>query len=316
MNDKDLENLEATTDAPAPELEADVKEEPEVTADDTPVEPDMTDMPDSSGNKPDDGVSKVKAVMQKLGIMKKDEPEAKGDPIPDEFIAFAKNEGWDDETIENFASELSDDELIDLISQMSEVEEELEEAPAKEEAKPNQPSNPETDQDKVIAELKEELATIKSQIEDSKKASTAQQEQQMLATANQMFDEAAKDFEVFGKTSELLRFPAGSKKGELVPNSPAMKARSEVFTKAMAFMNLGESFEDSMKNAMLWYKGANLERDVHRKVIKDLKKHETKLSAKRSGKETVTQYDNEEERQAAVVREAARRAGVKGQFDL
>jgi hypothetical protein len=90
-----------------------------------------------------------------------------------------------------------------------------------------------------------------------------------------------------------------------------MVARAEVWDKAVPFIQSGIPVKDAMEIALTWYKGAHLEKDVQRNMIKDLKKHEKKLSAKRSGKETVRTYENEEERQAEVVREAARKAGVK-----
>jgi hypothetical protein len=71
------------------------------------------------------------------------------------------------------------------------------------------------------------------------------------------------------------------------------------------------SVKDAMDTALDTYKGRNLEVDVKRSIVKDLKRNSKKLSAKRSGKETVKTFENEEDRRANVVIEAARKKGIE-----
>ena len=251
------------------------------------------------------------------------EKEEEGTDIPDSFTNACLEQGWTEEEIKEFASDLDDAALLELIPEILVTEEKQEKSePGKVQAKQEvkakaadgtakqEPTNEE------LAEVKKELAEIKKQIGDATKERTAKDEAILVETINQVFDEASKEFEIFGKTEELLKYPAGPKKGQVVSTSPAMVARKEVWAKAFPFVQSGIPTKDAMDIALTWYKGAHLEKDVQRRMIKDLKKHEKKLSAKRSGKETVKVFESEEERQAEVVREAARKLGVKGKYGL
>lgn len=315
-NDQDI-NLKA--EDPALEHEGDVKEpeskEPEK------FEPDLKTMPDGEGKEPDDGADVVRKLMEERGLIDGKEPEGEdeGDLIPDIFVQAALEQGWKDEQIVKFAENLTDEQLIAEAAKLSEIEDygaEPGEDPAKHEGEPRPPQDSkESDEssDKVsaleakIASLEEKLGKI-GELSDERALETER------AVVNKMFDEAGEELEVFGKTESLMRYPAGPKKGQIVPNDPAFKARSEVYDKASVFMKAGLPVHEAMQVALDWYKGAHLEANVHKKVVKDLKKHEKKLSARRSGKETVPSYEDEEDRKAAVVRDAARRAGVKGDF--
>jgi len=320
MSDKEFNSYIAEAPEPAVELEGDVKEKTEVKEADVKID----DTPNSSGEKEDDGgeiVSKIKREV--LGEPEPKESEKEGDDIPDAFTNACLKQGWSEEEIKEFASDLDDAALLSLIPEMLDKEEKQEKSePGKVQAKQedktkaagktvkDDPTNEE------LTIVKKELAEIKERMGIVDKERTAKEEETMVQTVNQVFDEAGKDFEIFGKTEELLRYPAGPKKGQFVPTSPAMTARNDVWDKAVPFIEKGIPVKDAMDIALTWYKGANLEKDVQRNMIKDLKKHEKKLSAKRSGKETVKTYENEEERQAEVVREAARKAGIKGKYDI
>ena len=310
--DKKLDKFIAGVDDPAPEHEGDVKEGADkkdvVDAKDKDI--------DSSGKEVDDGAGVVKKLMTKIGIGKKGadtDDDDGGKDIPDAFTNFARAQGWSDEDIAAFAAQLSDEELLELTTGIEDEEEEEEEPEKKKKKEDKKTDKQVSDEEKKLLERIEKLEKT---LEESTKQRKAQDEQTILETANKAFDEAGKEFEIFGKTEELPRFPAGPHKGELVPTSAAFKARSEVWNKAVAFINLGATVQEAMDDAVTWYKGKNLEKDIHRKIVKDLKGHEKKLSAKRTGKETVKQYEDEDERKADVVREAARRAGIKGHFDI
>jgi hypothetical protein len=278
-------------------------------------------MPDGEGKEPDDGADVVRKLMQDRGLIEGKEPESKdqGDLIPDAFTQAALEQGWTNEQIVEFAENLTDEQLVAEAVKLSEIEDddaEPGEGPAKHEGEPQPPQDSkefDESSDKVaaleakIAGLEEKLGKI-GELSDERALETER------TVVNKMFDEVGEEFKVFGKTESLMRYPAGPKKGQIVPNDPAFKARSEVYDKASVFMKAGLPVHEAMQVALDWYKGAHLEADVHNKVVKDLKRHEKKLSARRSGKETVPTYEDEEDRKAAVVREAARRAGVKGDF--
>jgi hypothetical protein len=309
----------ASAPEPAEKLEGDVKEKEEER-----LEVKVDDVPNSSGEKEESGaevVTKIqKEVLGDTGSETK-EKEEEGTGIPDAFTNACLEQGWTEDEIKEFASDLDDVALLELIPELLGKEEKQEKSePGKVQAKQEVKAKAADDTAKKeaaneeLAAIKKELAAIKESIGEADKERTTKEEEAMVQTVNQVFDEASEKFEIFGKTEELLKYPAGPKKGQLVPTSPSMAARKEVWAKAAPFIQSGIPVKDAMEIALTWYKGANLEKDVQRNLIKDLKKHETKLSAKRSGKETVRTFESEEERQAEVVREAARKAGIKGKY--
>ena len=320
MADKETEfnSYVASAPEPAEELEGDVKEKVEEK-----LEVKVDDVPNSSGEKEESGEEVVAKIQREvLGESDPKEKEEDGTDIPDAFTNACLEQGWTEDEIKEFASDLDDAALLSLIPELLATEGEKQEKsePGKVQAKQEAKAKAADDTAKKeatneeLAEIKKELAAIKESIGEADKERTTKEEEAMVQTVNQVFDEASKEFEIFGKTDELLKYPAGPKKGQFVPTSPAMSARREVWEKAFPFVQSGIPTKDAMEIALTWYKGAHLEKDVHRRVIKDLKKHEKKLSAKRSGKETVRTFESEEERQAEVVREAARKAGIKGKY--
>jgi hypothetical protein len=321
MADKNnLENYIENAPDPAPKVEGEVKEEQS--------EQEVAEVktPTSYGEEDVDGSKIVKKLMRDAGIAVEGGTEEAAEKdgskldIPDEFTDVAIAQGWTEKEIIDFADGIDNEMLLALIPQMvedfdepevkSDTQKNLEAGSSKKEPpeKTAEPANAE------VAALKKDIAELKEQLKKDKEEKDAQEDAAILDAINQKFDEVGKEFKIFGKTDEILKYPAGPRKGQYVSTSPEMKARNEVFAKAYPFIQAGLSVEEAMDIALTWYKGKNLEQEVHRKVIKDLKGRESKLSAKRSGKETVKVYEDEEERKAAVVREAAKRAGVKGEF--
>ena len=332
MSDKEFNSYIDNADTPATELEGDVKEKEEIKEEVKEADVKIDDVPNSSGEKEEDGAEVVAKIKREvLGEPDPKEKDEEGNDIPDAFTNACLEQGWTEDEIREFAADLDDVALLSLIPELSGKEEKQDKSePGKVQAKQDagrtssaevktkaaddtakkEPTNEE------LTIVKKELAEIKEMIGKRDKERSVQEEEVMIQTVNQVFDEANEKFEIFGKTEELLKYPAGPKKGQLVPTSPAMVARTEVWEKAAPFIQSGIPVKDAMDIALTWYKGANLEKDVQRNMIKDLKKHEKKLSAKRSGKETVKTYESEEERQAEVVREGARKAGIKGKYGI
>ena len=321
MSETDFNSYIDTAPDPSPELEGDVKEVDTKEVDTKTLDVKIDDVPTSSGEKEEDGAAVVSKIKREVLGEADPEDNEEGTDIPDAFTNACLEQGWSEEEIKEFASDLDDAALLELIPELIEQDgwqekSELDKGQAKQEGKPKppvesakiEPTNAE------LAAVKKELAEIKERIGEVDKERSEKENVAMMQTINQAFDEASKEFEIFGKTEELLKYPAGPKKGQLVPTSTAMAARSEVWDKVVPFIQAGIPVKDAMDIALTWYKGKNLEKDVQRNMIKDLKKHEKKLSAKRSGKETVRVYESEEERQAEVVREAARKAGIKGKY--
>ncbi len=326
MSDKEFQSYTASAPDPAPELEGGVKEIPEQKLEPTSTssaEVKIDDVPNSSGEKEESGEEVVAKIQREvLGQPDPNKKEEDGTDIPDSFTNACLEQGWTEDEIKEFAADLDDAALLELIPELSNKEEKQEklepgEVQVKQEGKPKPPGKPANEPtNEELTIVKKELAEIKEMIGKADKERTVREETVLVETVNQVFDEASKDFKIFGKTEELLKYPAGPKKGQFVPMSTAMVARKEVWEKAFPFIQSGIPTKDAMEIALTWYKGAHLEKDVQRNLIKDLKKQSTKLSAKRSGKETVKVFESEEERQAEVVIEAARKAGVKGKYGL
>jgi len=271
--------------------------------------------------KKDDGPGVVAKLMKKLGVGKVDDEPGESDDediesedIPDEFTEVALKNGWTESDIIEFAVDHSNDELIEMIPFLSAEDETVSEEDAqKAAAKKEQETGDKKseagskDESEAVEKLREEF---QKEIADLKKDREKQSQAAMVETVDKAFDEANEKFGVFGKTDELPKFPAGPKKGQFIPTSPAYKARSEVIEIAYKLMQAGTPVKDAMSNALTWYKGKHLDKDVERKYIEKLKRNEKKLSAKRQGKETQKTYENEEDRGADVVRGLARKAGV------
>ena len=136
------------------------------------------------------------------------EPEdEKGDVVPEVFSEAALKVGWDEEMIQKFASDYSDDELIDMIPHLG-VENQEKETVSQEQAKESeQPDksvalDKETDVNKLREQLKEELkkeleaefGDLKQSLNQAKEERKAQTLADMERQANGVFDDVSKDF--------------------------------------------------------------------------------------------------------------------------
>jgi len=212
--------------------------------------------------------------------------------IPDAFSEAAEKEGWDAATIIKHATEGNNGKPFtnaELIEQIPHLQKQVE-------------TETKTEKTGSTEEKKQEFEEL--QVERQK-----QKDLNIWNTANKVFDEASKVFPVFGLTKDLPVFPAGENKGELIPTSPQFKARSEVFGQAIVNMQAGQNIDKSMANALYWYKGKNLEKDVERNVIKDLKKHEEQLSGSRVAKTVKKQYDSKRDEDIDYIRSLQRAQG-------
>ena len=303
-----------------PEIEAPVVETPieEEIKEDVKVEegakeePKVEEVPD----KEDEKKGVVQGIMDKLGIGKSEEPkvvEEEEKSFPPEFLTAARSAGMTDNEIKEY-SVYSDEDLKELIPFLAKEEPQQESAPADEPTKA-QETPPILEKDEAFQLMKEEMnkrvSALESQLKAVSEEKTASDQQKFETQVNDAFDKASEKFEVFGKTEELPTFPAGPRKGELIPTSPAYKARGAVLEVAGALLKGGMSVKEAMDTALDTFKGRNLEVDVKRSIVKDLRRSSKKLSAKRSGKETVKTFDNEEDRKENVVIEAARKRGIE-----
>jgi len=245
--------------------------------------------------------------------------------IPDEFSAAAEADGWSVDELIEFASTRTDDELLEeaakIKAALAAKDAVAAEPKADKEKEKEQPEKVQLDAatlpktpeelnalvdklvtEKVAAAYQEQIKEISEDVKSYK----ADIEQKKLVDdwnrLNNVIDKFGKEFKQFGKLDDLPVYPSGSMKGQLVQTSPEFKARSELYSYAIPWLNAGQSIDESMANALATYKGKYLEKDVERKHIKRLKDHEQQLSGPRFAKDLKKTYSNEREEGIDVVR--------------
>jgi len=252
--------------------------------------------------------------------------------ISTEFLEVAEQAGFTTDQINQLAEDYSPEELKELTELLLEFDDEEEEE-AEEET--NKTVAKEEPKELVLTEeIKEELKPFIEQIQkayeeklkeslvplEDVKSRLVQQEAEKAyreaydnqCYADELFDAISKDFPVFGQTKELMVYPEDHPKaGELVPMGQTYKARATVYDKAVSYQDkLGLSWKDAMDEAVSWYKGKYGEQEVQKKVVKNLKKNEKRLSPKRTSKETTQVFASEHEMKLAAIAEAKRKAGI------
>jgi len=252
----------------------------------------------------------LQKIKNKLTGNKEKEETSKEEAIPDNFSAAARDAGWSDEDIVEFASGYKNEELEDMIQFLVDGEEVEEDEEVEEKPKEEVKEVKEEKKDDEVAKLRAELDSIKKALEEGKATEKKNETKAMGDQAESFLDKASESFEVFGKAKELPKFPDG----RLIPNSPQYKARAELLGHALKFYTMGEGWPSALENALTMYKGKHLEKDIERRVIQNLKRNSKKLSPDRQGKITEKKYVDETAREADVVVQAARKAGLK-KFD-
>ena len=226
-----------------------------------------------------------------------------GKEVPSEFLEAAKADGWSTADIAEFSADKTDEELLELIPHLTgEEEEEIAETEEPEKDEPETPQELNQDiealkssiRDELRKELLAEYGPKLDVLDDFRAENEVRQKLEVFETANQLMDEASKDNPIFGTFEDIPRFAAGPREGEPIPTSPEYKARREVFNLAISLMSSGRSqdVKDAMSDALAWHRGKYGQKQMERKVIRNLKQHEKKLSGARTGKETKKEFDS------------------------
>ena len=231
--------------------------------------------------------------------------------LPIGFAEATHELGWDDDEIIEFAKDYSLEELEEMIpfligedsEESDETSEQDKDTKDKEvpEKKTDKKKDEDSQEDERIQKLLDRIEALEKAQGKSKEAEKEQETVNLVNRASQMFDEASEELEVFGKTEDLPKFPDGS----IIPSSPQMKARSQVWETAWLLKEAGMDFDKAMSISLNSYKGENLKKEIHKKVIKDLKNKEKRLGGKRTSHETVTESLSGPD----VIRQVARKHG-------
>ena len=245
------------------------------------------------------------------------DPELAGTDIPDEFSEAAEAYGMTAEQIQEFANTRNNEELLELVPVFKDmgngsVDDKVVDDKVVDD-KDKLGVDDETVKnimEKITKDLSEKFGVSLEEIQEFKKSQQNQASQLQYNRACEKFDEAAKEFPVFGKTDELPKFTTGKLAGRPVPTSPAMKARLEVSKYADGFIGMGQSIDEAMENGLATYRGKHLTKEIERNLIKDLKRHEQKLSGSRTGKEVKRKFTDSREEMIDEIRQLQRAAGV------
>mgnify|MGYP001571359994 CR=1 FL=1 len=256
-------------------------------------------------------------------------PELSGTDIPDAFSDAAEKAGMAPADIIQFADAHSNEELLELIPALLEANKSEDVVADKvgdikdkvvTEVKEDKGDDEATDKidpdivtaitEKISKQLEEKFGATLKDIETFKAHQEEQSTLKAVETVSKKFDEAFKEFPVFGETSKLPKFPSGKLAGQLVPTNPAVKARMEVLKYADAFMKMGANIDNAMDDALATYKGKHLTKEMERKLVKDLKGRESKLSGARTGKETTKKYSDTREEIIDEIRQMQQAQGL------
>ena len=208
--------------------------------------------------------------------------EELGEEISDEFVTAARQMNWSDEDTKEFANDFTNEQLKEMIpSLLGEDSAKADETSDKTGETESETTETEVEDSQDGEALKEALNRI-AVLEEKQGISETESKETEKANFNQrasdLFDEASKEFEVFGKTDDLPKFPHN---GQVIPTSPQMKARLEVYNNATQLKKAGMSGAKALDFSMNAFIGANLKVETQRNVIKDLKKREQTLGGKR-----------------------------------
>ena len=246
--------------------------------------------------KPDDGTADADDSDGGGGT---DGSASEGKDIPAQFTEAAIAAGMSAEQISEHASDYTDAQLLeqipDLKPQVSENSDKSEQLSKKEAGDTkNKDDSKSTDdtKDEEIKLLKAENSAILERLDKVEKGQLQNSEKEVqnqfisrATSANKRMDELSKEFEIFGTYKTLPRFPHNN---AIIPSSPQAKARNEVWGLAEDLhIKAGMDFNTALDISLDAFKGKHLSADVKRNLVKDLKRNEKQLSAKRSSHEAV-----------------------------
>ena len=205
-----------------------------------------------------------------------------GNDIPDEFTTAARKMNWSDEQTTEFASSYTDEQLKEMIPSLlgedtAKADETSDKAVEKTEPETNEEKAEDSQEDERLTQALARIESLEKAQGVLDKQSAEEEQAGFVKGASELFDKMSEEFEVFGKTDDLPKFPDG----RFIPTSPQMKARNEVFGMAQQLKEAGMPGDKALEVSLNAYKGANLVTETKRSVIKGLKKREQTLGGKR-----------------------------------
>ena len=158
--------------------------------------------------------------------------EKEGELISETFIDAASELGWTEEEIKDFAEGYSDKELDEMIPFLSVEESQPGDDQVKADEKVLQEEKPNKEESEELKAVKQKLTDLEEKFGAVEKDKAAKEQVDLNRRVDDIFDRAGEKFKVFGLTKELPTFPAGPRKGQVIPTSPEYKTRMDVFAVA------------------------------------------------------------------------------------
>jgi hypothetical protein len=262
-----------------------------------------------------DMISKAKSAV----VGNSDDDGDHDDDIPDDFTSAMQAAGYDDESIIAFAATgnngkpYSNKELLEMIPSLVKADSAEADDPAEKtkDAAPDgdavqndEEEDEDSQEDEKLKQLHDRIAELEKAQGIRDERSKQEELESFAGKASDLFDKASEEFEVFGKTDSLPTFP----NGQLIPTSPQMKARNEVWNLANSLKEAGMGDDEALSVSLNAYKGRHLATQTKRNVIKDLKKNERRLGGKRISHE-IANNSGKKLSGPDLIQEVARRHG-------
>lgn len=240
------------------------------------------------------------------------EPAEQYEEIDPFFVEQARQYGWSDEKTKKYSEDHSEIDIVSMADKMFQTNQRNSQTlPDEEKEEVTDPLDTlEVEDEKVASILKKvveplskrieeqsaELQTLREGVSEEQKSREEKEVLRNIKDANQIFDDAG----LFGKTDQLPRYPDGN----FVSEDPAVKKRQEVWNVATMFYSQGGSFKEAMNNAVRWYKGSGVKKELEKEVLTKLEKQQDSVFPKRTTQKMTKTYVSEEERKADIVQSA------------
>lgn len=144
---------------------------------------------------------------------------------------------------------------------------------------------------------------------EAQKAQQVAQDQQNYTWAQSELDKLAEQFPKLGNSKKLSYDPDG------LPNmkDKGHQVRADIFNRADALYRTGvcNTFQEAFDDAIGWYKGKHGEKEVTRKVVKDLNSRKKKISGRPTSKKTKKAKLTGDAAKLAIMEEAYKEAGLE-----
>ncbi len=161
-----------------------------------------------------------------------------------------------------------------------------------------------------VESLTTSLNTVTAEEQERKEKAESETLAKNFRHANNKMDELFKDFPVFGLEKDLPRTSGGA----FDSRSGAVRERAAVWNNAVGMYNagLGDTFEDTLADAITLYRGKNGENLALREVVKDLNKRKKSFTARPTHKQTQKKgpVKGTDEFKIGIVADALKAAGI------